>query len=216
MLTLAGGVVVDPRTGQVVNPAVLPAEQLTSPAAKLHEPPADIIARQAGKDMSNLAIRKMLADFPADPKLLSAIGLVWFYFHLGIPEYEIASALNIREEQIDHIKGLKLFSQLDKNIQDNMNVLATTDITQAISRLAPKALNRMSHIMENTEDESLQAKVAGNLLDRAGFGAKSLVEHRVSLDGHLTIRHIDDETDKKEEVETIDITPNFELVSEDA
>ena len=214
MLELANGLVVDPTTGQVISQTVVPSEQLTPKPAKLHQPPADVIARQVGRDMSNLAVRKMLADFPAEPKLISSVGLVWFYFHLGIPEYEISSALGITEDQILHIKGLKLFSELDKRIRENQAVLAQSDITESIGRLAPRAMNKLNEIMETSEDENLQAKIASNMLDRAGYGAKSLVEHRVTVDGGLIIRHIDDDSEKEDESVLIDVSPNFEDTKE--
>jgi hypothetical protein len=57
--------------------------------------------------------------------------------------------------------------------------------------LSSEALTKLEDLIEDEDTKpATKARVLMNMLDRGGFSPKQVLEHRHSLEGGLTIRHI--------------------------
>lgn len=188
-LPLANGLLIDAKTGQAILPNTSPdsvIQQQTSRHKQTKE-----AATVRGRDRNNRAIRRGLIDLPADSKAVTTAGVVWLYYTLGINDAEIAEATGLKLSQVDMIKGLQLFSQLDLLLKDNIAALTADNVQKRIDAMSSKALDGLEDILEDEETmPATRARVLMNMLDRGGFSPKQVMEHRHSLEGGLVIRHI--------------------------
>jgi len=188
-LPLANGLVIDTSTGQAMLPSTSPdavIEQQTK-ASRQSEKTATI----RGRDRNNRAVRRGLIDLPADSKAITTAGVVWLYFTLGINDAEIAEATGLKLSQVDMIKGLQLFTQLDQLLKDNLADMQADSVQKRIDAMSGKALDLLEDLTTDEETRpATKARIAMNMLDRGGFSPKQVMEHRHSLEGGLVIRHI--------------------------
>jgi len=209
-LPLANGLVIDTRTGQAIIPSTSPEAVIQQQTTRTKQPPEAAVVR--GRDRNNRSIRRGLVDLPADTKAVTTTGVVWLYFILGINDAEIADATGLKLSQVDMIKGLQLFQQLDHLIKDNLATLEADNVQKRIERMSSKALDGLEDILEDEETKpATKARVYMNMLDRGGFSPKQVMEHRHSLEGGLTIRHIREIAQPKQmpsiDVDAKDVTP---------
>jgi hypothetical protein len=209
-LPLANGLIIDTTTGQAMLPTTSPETVIQQQTTK-HRQSAQA-ATVRGRDRNNRAIRRGLVDLPADSKAVTTAGVVWLYFILGINDAEIAEATGLKISQVDMIKGLQLFTQLDTLIKDNMAALQHSDVQKRIDNLSSDALTKLEELVEDEDTKpATKARVLMNMLDRGGFSPKQVLEHRHSLEGGLTIRHIREIAQPKHmpsiDVDAKDITP---------
>ena len=188
-LPLANGLVIDTTTGQAMLPSTSPEAVIQQQTTKHRQSPQAATIR--GRDRSNRVVRRGLIDLPADSKAVTTAGVVWLYFILGINDAEIAEATGLKISQVDMIKGLQLFGQLDQLIKDNITALQHHDVQKRIDSLSSDALTKLEELVEDEDTKpATKARVLMNMLDLGGFSPKQVLEHRHSLEGGLTIRHI--------------------------
>jgi hypothetical protein len=188
-LPLANGLIIDTATGQAMLPSTSP-EAVIQQQTKKHAQSTQT-ATIRGRDRNNRAIRRGLIDLPADSKAVTTCGVVWLYFTLGINDAEIAEATGLKISQIDMIKGLQLFTQLDNLVKDNIHALSADSVQKRIDAMSADALNKLEDMLEDEETRpATKARIAMNMLDRGGFSPKQVMEHRHSMEGGLVIRHI--------------------------
>jgi hypothetical protein len=188
-LPLANGLVIDTRTGQAIIPTTSPDAVIHQQTARTKQTAEQTVVR--GRDRNNRPVRRSVVDLPADTKAVTTAGVVWLYFTLGINDAEIAEATGLKLSQVDMIKGLQLFQQLDHLIKDNIATLQSDDVQKRIERMSGKALDGLEDILEDDETKpATKARVYMNMLDRGGFSPKQVMEHKYSLEGGLVIRHI--------------------------
>jgi hypothetical protein len=160
-----------------------------------------------GRDRNNRAVRRGLIDLPADAKAITTAGVVWLYFTLGLNDAEIAEATGLKISQVDMIKGLQLFTQIDVMLKDNIAALQSDSVQKRIDSMSAAALDGLEDILEDEETgPATKARVLMNMLDRGGFSPKQVMEHRHSLEGGLVIRHIREVAQPKQ-MPAIDVTP---------
>ena len=204
-LPLANGLVIDTETGQAIVPTTSPEHVIQQQTTKTRQTPEAATIR--GRDRNNRPVRRNLIDLPADTKAVTTTGVVWLYFILGINDAEIAEATGLKLSQVDMIKGLQLFTQLDHLLKDNLAALESDDVQKRIDRMSGKALDGLEDILEDEETKpATKSRIYMNMLDRGGFSPKQVMEHRHSLEGGLTIRHIREVAQPKH-MPTIDVTP---------
>lgn len=204
-LPLANGLVIDTTTGQAMLPNTSP-EAVINQQTKANKQSAQT-ATIRGRDRNNRAVRCGLIDLPADSKAITTCGVVWLYFTLGINDAEIAEATGLKLSQVDMIKGLQLFTQLDHLVKDNIAAMQADNVQKRIDAMSGKALDGLEDILEDEETRpATKARVLMNMLDRGGFSPKQVMEHRHSLEGGLVIRHIREIAQPKQ-MPTIDVTP---------
>lgn len=199
MLPLANGIMIDTRTGQAINPA------LSVDATEKKERPSRRTS-EAGRDKNNRDIRTNIVDLPADPKAVTTSAVVWMYYMLGLSDHDIADATGLTLPQIEHVKGLKLFDQLTDRVTRNMAVLVEQDMQGRISRMSGKALDSIEDIIDDGEvDAAIKLRASQDMLDRAGFSPKQIIEHKHKVEGGLIIKYIEDEQDNTSSVPAVDI-----------
>lgn len=204
-LPLANGLVIDVKTGQALLPSTSPEAVIQQQTKHKKQTPVDAVVR--GRDRNNRPVRRGLVDLPADTKAVTTAGVVWLYFTLGINDAEIADATGLKLSQVDMIKGLQLFTQLDHLVKDNLAQLQTHDVQKRIDNMAAGALDKLEDLVEDEETKpATKSRILMNMLDRGGYSPKQVLEHRHSLEGGLTIRHIREIAQPKQ-MPTIDVTP---------
>jgi len=202
-LPLANGLVIDTKTGQAILPSTSPDAVIQQQTKKHHQSTQAATVR--GRDRSNRAVRRGLIDLPADSKAITTAGVVWLYFNLGINDAEIADATGLKISQVDMIKGLQLFNQLDQLIKQNMAALTADDVQKRIDNLAGDALTKLEELVDDPDTRpATRSRVLMNFLDRGGYSPKQVLEHRHSLEGGLTSRHIREVAQPKH-MPTIDV-----------
>ena len=202
-LPLANGLVIDTTTGQAMLPSTAP-EAVIAQQTKKHNQNAQA-ATVRGRDRNNRVVRRGLVDLPADSKAVTTAGVVWLYFTLGINDAEIAEATGLKISQVDMIKGLQLFTQLDTLVKDNLNAMTADNVQRRIDNMSGKALDGLEDLLEDEETRpATRARVLMNMLDRGGFSPRQVMEHRHSLEGGLVIRHIREIAQPKQ-MPTVDI-----------
>jgi len=209
-LPLANGLVIDTKTGQALIPSTSPDAVIQQQTTRTKRTEQETVVR--GRDRNNRPVRRNLIDLPADTKAVTTTGVVWLYFTLGINDAEIAEATGLKMSQVDMIKGLQLFQQLDLLLKDNIAALDASDVQKRIDRMSGKALDGLEDILEDEETKpATKSRILMNMLDRGGFSPKQVMEHRHSLEGGLTIRHIREIAQPKHmptvEIKAKDITP---------
>ena len=209
-LPLANGLVIDTKTGQAILPSTSP-DAVINQQTKKHKQTAQATTVR-GRDRNNRAVRRGLVDLPADSKAVTTCGVVWLYFTLGINDAEIAEATGLKLSQVDMIKGLQLFQQLDTLLKDNIAALTSDNVQKRIDAMSASALDKLEDLVEDEETRpATKARVLMNMLDRGGFSPKQVMEHRHSMEGGLIIRHIREVAQPKQ-MPTIDVTPNVKGV----
>jgi len=209
-LPLANGLVIDTKTGQAILPSTSPDAVINQQAKKYKQSAQATTVR--GRDRNNRAVRRGLVDLPADSKAVTTCGVVWLYFTLGINDAEIAEATGLKLSQVDMIKGLQLFQQLDTLLKDNIAALTSDSVQKRIDAMSASALDKLEDLVEDEETRpATKARVLMNMLDRGGFSPKQVMEHRHSMEGGLIIRHIREVAQPKQ-MPTIDVTPNVKGV----
>lgn len=204
-LPLANGLVIDTRTGQAIVPTTSPEQVIQQQTRRNQQTPTEATVR--GRDRNNRVVRRGLVDLPADSKAITTTGIVWLYFTLGINDAEIAEATGLKLSQVDMIKGIQLFQQLDTLLKQNLQAMQADDVQKRIDNMAGKMLDGIEDILEDGETKpATRARLLTNMLDRGGFSAKQITEHRHSLEGGLVIRHIREVAQPKN-MPTIDVTP---------
>ena len=208
-LPLANGIVIDTATGQALRPTTEPDAVIDKQTRKHKQPPSD--AAIAGRDRNNRVIRRGLVDLPADVKAITSVGVVWLYYTLGINDAEIAEATGMKLSQVDMIKGLQLFTQVDRLLKENLAALTHEDVQARINAMSSSALDGLEDVLADEDTKpATRSRIYMNMLDRGGFSPKQVMEHKHSLDGALTIRHVRDVAQPKN-LPTIDVTPVKEV-----
>jgi len=204
-LPLANGLIIDTKTGQAILPTSSPEVVIQQQTSKTKQTRDEVTIR--GRDRNNRTIRRGLVDLPADSKAVTTAGVVWLYFNLGISDAEIADATGLKLSQVDMIKGLQLFNQLDVLLKDNLAALTAENVQKRIDNFAGKALDGLEDLLTDAETRpATKSRIFMNMLDRGGYSPKQVTEHRHSMDGGLTIRHIR-EIQQPKNMPTIDVTP---------
>lgn len=204
-LPLANGLIIDTKTGQAILPSTSPDSVINQQTKKHKDTKTETHVR--GRDRNNRVVRRGLVDLPADSKSVTTTGIVWLYFTLGINDAEIADATGLKLSQVDMIKGLQLFQQLDVLLKDNIAALTSDSVQKRIDAMSATALDGLEAIIDDEETRpATKARVLMNMLDRGGFSPRQVMEHRHSMEGGLVIRHIREVAQPKQ-MPTIDVTP---------
>ena len=186
-LVLADGTMIDPSTGKVMRPRSNNYVEVPS-------------ATQAIKQIT--AVRRTVADLPMPPQQMNAVSLVCMYHMFGMTDDDIAIATYIPAEQIGRIKMLDAFTTMLNNITDTILAQDMDDVRNMIAAKAKNAVAKVIDTMEG-EDGVLGFKAAQDILDRAGHRPVDIVEHRMKLEGGLTIEYV--KKDSGAGIPTIDV-----------
>lgn len=179
-LVLADGTVINPETGK-------PQRE-----RKFVEVPSN---SEAQKIVLNA--RRSVADLPAPPKEMNALGLVAFYTLFGLSETQVAIALDNRlsVEQIKMIKDSELFQEFMQSAKENLLDAAKDDVNSLIKQHAREAAMRIVE-HASSENDVLSFKASQDILDRAGHRPADVVHHKHQMEDALQIVVIKRNDDK--------------------
>lgn len=184
-LVLADGTKIDPKTGLRVD------------VPKYVEVPNNKELKE-----NYAAVQRRLIDLPLPPEKMNGLSVIMMYQMIGLPNYEIAVATGLSEEQIGNITMSDAFADLRQMVVENIHAADDDDIRAIMKTNASLGVQRITQLI-NSDDEKIAFVAAKDSLDRDGYRPNDVVEHRHKLEGSLTIEVI--KRDHSTEAPVIDV-----------
>ena len=152
--------------------------------------------------------RMRLSDLPAPPKQMNTISVILSYSLQGISDYDISMILGISEDAVLNIKKTDVYREVQANIIKSITESDLSDVRSLFVQKSRTAAQVMFDVLDD-DDVGVLTKMtaAKDVLDRAGQRPVDIIEHRHKMEGGLTIEYVD----KKDDIPTIDITPDKEM-----
>jgi hypothetical protein len=151
-----------------------------------------------------VASRMMISDLPLPPKQMNTLSVILTYSLQGISDYDIAVLLFVDEQRIKLIKESDPYRELQTIIIKNITENDLSNVRGLFVQHSRNAANVMFDVL-NDDDVTVTTKMiaAKDVLDRAGHRPADVIEHRIRMEGGLTIEYVD----KKDDLPHIDIIP---------
>jgi len=149
-----------------------------------------------------VASRKRISDLPVPPSQMNTISVILSYTLFGISDDDISTVLTIPLEQVEYIKSLDAYSELQTQFVKNIVESDLSDVRGLFVQKSRRAADKMFDLMES-ENEATRMVASKDVLDRSGQRPIDVVEHRHRMEGGLTIEYVE----KKDDIPTIDVTP---------
>jgi hypothetical protein len=149
-----------------------------------------------------VASRKRISDLPVPPSQMNTISVILSYTLFGISDDDISTILTIPLEQVEYIKSLDAYSELQTQFIKNIVESDLSDVRGLFVQKSRRAADKMFDLMES-ENEATRMVASKDVLDRSGQRPIDVVEHRHRMEGGLTIEYVE----KKDDIPTIDVTP---------
>lgn len=177
-LILADGTKINPVNGSVIKETSQRGGFAVIPSAG---EAVEIVART----------RRSIAELPMPSKQMNVVSLVLFYTMYGLNNQDIAVAIGgqLSAQQIKEIKKLPEYQQLTTDIKNTVLEHEANDIRQFFVQNASKAAEKIVALTE--EEGALGFAASKDILDRAGFRAADIVEHRHKMEDSLKIEVIE-------------------------
>lgn len=143
--------------------------------------------------------RKRLADLPAAPKQMNALGVYFMYSTLGLTQEEIASAMGVTIDVLSEMNNSTIFKQFR---EDMLNAIIEADAEGVRAFLAAHARVAAREVVVQLKSKSERTRrdVARDILDRSGHRPADVIEHRLQVSGGLRIEYVE-----KKEAPIIDV-----------
>lgn len=174
-LILADGTKINPSTGKVIK------DKSVSSVIEIPAP------TEAQRIVANT--RRTIADMPLPSRQMNGVSLVCFYTMWGLTTQEIAIQLGISISQVDSIRELPEYIQLQDDIKKSILEHDSTDLRNFFTQKSRSAANKIVTIMDEDEG-ALGFAAAKDILDRAGHRPADIVEHRHKMEDSLKIQII--------------------------
>jgi hypothetical protein len=184
-IILQDGTRIDPQTGQRARPRL-----------------AIAVPSQTDAQRIVTQTRRKLSDLPTTPKAANALMVVLGYTHVGLNDDDIAIATGLATEQVARMRTLPAYKELERTTVAAIIQRDSDDVRTFISQHARGAAQSLVEATQS-EDPAVALRASMDVLDRAGHRPADVVEHRVRMEGALTIEFI--EKDAGKEVPTITI-----------
>tara|TARA_R100001082_G_scaffold79814_1_gene47106 strand:- start:7733 stop:8335 length:603 start_codon:yes stop_codon:yes gene_type:complete len=154
------------------------------------------------------ASRKRVSDLPVPPEQMNTISVILSYSLFGISDDDISNVISLPLDQIEKIKKSDAYEELQSQLIKNIVESDLSDVRGMFVQQSHGAAQVMFSAMNNEEHGIVTRMAAAkDVLDRAGQRPVDVVEHRHKMEGGLTIEYVE----KKDDIPTIDITPNGEF-----
>jgi hypothetical protein len=188
-LILADGTVINPENGSVV---------IDEPLVEV--PNTEQIKREI------VASRMRVSDLPVPPNQMNTLSVIISYSIMGVNDEDMSNTLMIPQEQIAAIKLSDEYTLLRDALVNNIMSSDASNVRNMFVEGSRNAANLMVSVVNNAEmGIGTRMSAAKDVLDRAGQRPVDVVEHRHKMEGGLTIEYVE----KKDNVPTIDVTPEF-------
>ena len=150
------------------------------------------------------ASRMRLDDLPVPPTQMNTLSVILSYSLQGVSDNDIATVLSMSQEALGNIKSGDVYRNLQETIVNKIVESDATDVRNMFVTNSTDAANVMVGVMNDGENGPVTRMAAAkDVLDRAGHRPADIVEHRIKMEGGLTIEYVD----KKDDIPIIDITP---------
>ena len=136
-----------------------------------------------------VSVRRNMGDLPDLPAKMNTIGVVLSYELFGFSERDTATVTGLTDEQVGRIRMLDAYDTMRKNVIDAVIERDTDDVRDLFGQQSRFAANRVFDHM-SSPDPAISLVASRDVLDRGGFGAKQITEHRHTLEGGLTIEYV--------------------------
>ena len=154
------------------------------------------------------ASRKRVSDLPVPPEQMNTISVILSYTLFGISDDDISNVLSLSMEQISNIKKSDAYRELQSQFVKNIVESDLSDVRGMFVQQSRGAAGVMFNAMNNEENGiTTRMAAAKDVLDRAGQRPVDVIEHRHKMEGGLIIEYVE----KKDDIPTIDVTPNGEF-----
>ena len=154
------------------------------------------------------ASRKRVSDLPVPPEQMNTISVILSYSLFGISDDDISNVISLPLDQIEKIKKSDAYEELQSQLVKNIVESDLSDVRGMFVQQSHGAAQVMFSAMNNEEHGIVTRMAAAkDVLDRAGQRPVDVVEHRHKMEGGLSIEYVE----KKDDIPTIDITPNGEF-----
>ena len=187
-LVLADGTKIDPISGGVVKD-----EEVLVQVPNNIEIKREIVAS-----------RMRIADLPVPPAQMNTLSVILSYSLQGISDNDIANVLSLPSETVGAIKSSDPYRDLQETIVRKIAESDASDVRNLFITSSTAAANVVLGVMADNENGPVTRMAAANsILDRGGHRPVDIVEHRLKMEGGLTIEYVE----KKSDIPIIDITP---------
>lgn len=178
VITLHDGTRISTRTGRPIrdNPRAAPPGYVAVPSHS-----------EAVRDI--VKVRRRLSDLPDIPSRMNVVGAIAAYHLFGLDDYEIALALDCTERQVANVKMTEAFGDLLAVMGQNIVETQQEDVRALINLHARDAVSTLTDAL-TSDNESVAVVAAKDILDRAGHRPVDVVEHRLRVEGGLTIEYV--------------------------
>lgn len=187
-LVLEDGTKIDPTTGKAIK--------------------TKFVSVPSGREAQDIVLktRKTVAELPLPPTQLSGVALVAFYTLFGLPNEQIAIAVDnkLTVPQIEQIKELDAYKEFISTAKANIIESSADAVRDKFQQHAVHAADKVIELAQSDNDV-LAFKASQDVLDRAGHRPADVVEHKHAMSGGLEI--VITRKDETVVVPTIDIIP---------
>lgn len=151
-----------------------------------------------------VAKRRRISELPLAPKQMNVISVIIGYTLFGINDEDIGDILEIDKEQVERIKSSDNYQELMDTFTQNIATHDADNVRSLFSQQSVIAAQKITSMI-NSKSPHVAMTAARDVLDRAGHRPTDTINHKHTMEGGLTIRHI---KPKDDDTITIDITPD--------
>ena len=155
-----------------------------------------------------VASRMRVSDLPVPPKQMNTLSVILSYSLQGINDFDIANIISVNIDKLHTIKQSDPYKELQSTIIKNITESDLSDVRGMFVQKSRNAAQVMFDVIDDADiGVGTKMVAAKDILDRAGQRPVDVVEHRHKMEGGLVIEYVE----KKDDLPTIDITPNGEF-----
>ena len=149
--------------------------------------------------------RKALSELPAPPAEMNTVAVVLYYSMAGIADADIGTATGLDLDTVRHIKTLDSFNEAFESLVEKALEFQQHTVRGVLEGHAMTSVTSIIDYAKNNKGNKQGFAADKEILDRAGFTAKTIVEHKHNVDGGLTINVI--KKDQSKTPPTIELNP---------
>lgn len=215
LFRLADGTLIDPLTREPVNQgSSLPKDDHTkgvhstqAPVSKSSKSKEVEIIEEDEDEELHLELaplsRRSLHDITIPKKQMAVVCMAIMYKNWGLPDDEIALAIGITPDALDHVRNLDMYIRLETDLIESLRAAYMQSVEGVFQKASLLAAKKMVS-MVNSHAADIAIASAKDVLDRSGHRPADKIEHSIRMEQDLTIRILRQE-DEEKHFQTIDM-----------
>lgn len=215
LIRLEDGTLIDPLTREPINKGSSMSGEKSHGRAVLTNSNSNDSEEEEieeDEDLSDISLslvpiaRRSFHDITLPRKQMAVICMAIMYKNWGLPDDEIATAIGISIDSLNHIRNLDMYSRLDNDLVESLRASYMNSTEGILQQASTKAALKMVRLIgDKSKDLGLAA--SKDILDRTGHRPADKIEHSIRMEQDLTIRIISDE-EEDAHFKTIDLEVN--------